>query len=72
MKDNLIRSLLKSSLARFGYNKIYGVDAPNVVHVLPCNDLIEHEYDDCVCVPSIEEVEVSGRVFVHNALDGRE
>ena len=40
------------------------------VHVLPVNDLCEHEEsEDCVCGPRVEE---DGMVVVHNSLDGRE
>lgn len=43
------------------------------VHVLPIDDLVEHEEegDDCVCGPRVEFVE-GGKVVVHNSLDGRE
>lgn len=43
------------------------------IHVLPVNDLIEHEDegDDCVCGPSFEFVE-GGLVITHHSLDGRE
>jgi hypothetical protein len=42
-------------------------------HVLPTNDLIEHERpgDDCLCGPDVEFVE-NGVVMVHHSLDGRE
>lgn len=45
----------------------------NRVHVIPCNDLIEHtnEDDDCVCGPDVEFVS-GGAVIVHHSLDGRE
>lgn len=41
------------------------------VHVLPRNDLIEHEEigDGCVCGPDWLE---SGALIVHHSLDGRE
>lgn len=50
-------------------------DAP--IHVLPVNDLIEHEESDaCVCGPETQPVERDdgsmGWLVVHNALDGRE
>lgn len=46
-------------------------------HVLPVEDLIEHERsEDCVCGPAIEPVERDSGSFawviVHNSLDGRE
>lgn len=45
----------------------------SVVHVLPINDLLEHEEegDDCPCGPAVEFVE-GGQVIVHHSLDGRE
>jgi hypothetical protein len=47
------------------------------VHVLPVNDLIEHEDvgTECVCGPRVEHVEGEdgdGWLIVHNSLDGRE
>lgn len=46
------------------------------VHVLPVNDLIEHEDDDCICGPTTEAVPCDdgsfGWVVVHASLDGRE
>jgi hypothetical protein len=44
-----------------------------IVHILPINDLIEHEEegDECVCGPDVEFVS-GGRVVVHHSLDGRE
>jgi len=48
------------------------VGAVSTVHVLPVNDLIEHETDDdCVCGPDVEFVS-GGKVVSHHALDGRE
>lgn len=48
----------------------------NTAHVLPVNDLIEHERnDECVCGPRVEPVErngVPGELIVHHSLDGRE
>ena len=46
---------------------------PSTVHVLPINDLIEHEDvgDSCVCGPDVEFVS-GGQVIVHHSLDGRE
>lgn len=50
-----------------------------VVHVLPINDLIEHEDegDGCPCGPTVEaafneEDGSNGWLIVHNSLDGRE
>ncbi|AAR89783.1 hypothetical protein PBI_PATTYP_66 [Mycobacterium phage PattyP] len=51
---------------------------PQTVHVLPVDDLIEHEDigDDCVCGPEIEPVfdadGACGWVITHHSLDGRE
>lgn len=45
----------------------------DVLHVLPVNDLIEHEDegDECVCGPDVTFVE-GGKVITHHSLDGRE
>lgn len=47
------------------------------VHVVPVNDLIEHETsEDCPCGPTAEAVKRDdgsvGWVITHHALDGRE
>lgn len=48
------------------------------VHVLPIDDLIEHEDEglDCVCGPELELVVADdgtfGSLVIHNSLDGRE
>ncbi len=50
----------------------------STVHVLPVNDLIEHEDvgDGCPCGPTVEPVEaddgVIGWIITHHSLDGRE
>jgi hypothetical protein len=42
------------------------------IHVLPVNDLIDHEDSgDCVCGPDTEFTE-GGAVITHHSLDGRE
>jgi len=42
------------------------------VHVLPIDDLIEHEAtEDCPCGPDTEFVS-GGAVITHHSLDGRE
>lgn len=48
-------------------------------HVIPQNDLIEHDtstIDGCICGPTCELVDRSdgsfGWLVVHNSLDGRE
>jgi hypothetical protein len=48
----------------------------SVVHVIPINDLVDHDCDggvlcDCVCGPDVEFVE-GGAVVSHHSLDGRE
>lgn len=46
------------------------LDKMNVQHVLPVNDLREHEESsECWCSPHNEE---GGTLIVHNALDQRE
>lgn len=41
-------------------------------HVLPVNDLYEHQEDEyCPCNP-VKTDEGSGYMFVHNSYDGRE
>lgn len=41
-------------------------------HILPVNDLKEHEEEtDCHCEPTVEWHE-GGLVVIHNAYDGRE
>lgn len=53
----------------------------NVYHVMPVDDIVEHEIsDECVCGPEIEFVGYekttgetgNGWLVVHGALDGRE
>lgn len=44
------------------------------VHIFPCGDTIEHEPDDCVCVPRFElnQTEDGDQwIYFHNAADGR-
>lgn len=55
------------------------LDGADYVHVMPTNDLIEHDGDDdgdCPCGPEVRPVEredgTIGWVYVHNALDGRD
>lgn len=41
-----------------------------IIHVLPINDLYEHEEAEwCPCKPKIEE---NGMLIIHNAFDNRE
>lgn len=46
------------------------------VHVIPRGDLIAHEEDDCVCLPTVEPVPRDdgsfGWLVTHHSLDGRE
>lgn len=48
----------------------------SAVHVLPVNDLIEHEDNDCPCGPTTEAVfrdDGSNEwIIIHHSLDGRE
>ena len=45
-------------------------------HVMPVNDLIEHDFEDCPCGPKVEPVPREdgsvGWLITHNSLDGRE
>lgn len=47
------------------------------IHIMPIDDLLEHEYEDCSCLPVTKPVEEDdegsiGWMVVHNAWDGRE
>lgn len=46
------------------------------IHVMPVDDLIEHEYVDCVCGPEVVPIECDDGsiawLYVHDSLDGRE
>lgn len=47
------------------------------IHVMPSNDLIEHDdSDECVCGPECEPVQredgTFGWLYSHHSLDGRE
>ena len=48
----------------------------NEWHVLPLDDLIEHEHEDCICGPTVEpcprEDGSMGWLITHYSLDGRE
>jgi hypothetical protein len=51
--------------------------SPGVVHVRPCEDIVEHPLSEaCVCGPGVEFVPSAngpdGWLVVHHALDGRE
>ena len=42
-------------------------------HVLPTNDLKEHEETEyCHCKPKVEVMENGNRIIIHNSYDGRE
>lgn len=54
-------------------------DRADYVHVMPIDDLVEHELDDdgeCPCGPEVQPVErEDGSIawlYLHNALDGRD
>jgi hypothetical protein len=52
-------------------------DVTNTMHVVPINDLIDHDLiDACICGPAIQPVKredgTVGRLTVHHSLDGRE
>lgn len=52
-------------------------DVSNNVHVVPINDLIDHDLiNDCLCGPAIQPVKREdgsvGWLTVHHSLDGRE
>ena len=45
------------------------------IHVIPINDLINHEDHDCICGPSVEHIPSDsgdGWLITHHSLDGRE
>lgn len=55
------------------------VKSPVEIHVVPVDDICDHEMDDrCVCGPSQEMVwdfdkgQYDGSIIVHPSLDGRE
>ncbi len=61
-----------------GWRSVY-MSFSSVLHVVPVNDLIDHDVNtrgECVCVPNVEIVmhangkEVS--MYTHSSLDGRE
>jgi hypothetical protein len=52
-------------------------DVTNTMHVVPINDLIDHDLiDTCLCGPAIQPVKredgTVGWLTVHHSLDGRE
>lgn len=55
------------------------LDGADYVHIMPINDLVEHEWDDdgdCPCGLDVQPIEredgTIAWVYVHNALDGRD
>jgi hypothetical protein len=50
----------------------------STVHVVPVNDIVEHDSDggDCICGPTTEAVMrddgSNGWLIIHHSLDGRE
>lgn len=45
-------------------------DIKKPIHVIPVDDLIDHETSpECLCGPRSEQ---NGMLFVHHSLDGRE
>lgn len=48
----------------------------SAVHVMPVDDLIEHDFKDCPCGPATEAVfrgdGSNGWLVTHHSLDGRE
>ena len=43
------------------------------VHVVPIDDLVDHELTpSCVCDPDLLDVDGGGIVWSHHSLDGRE
>lgn len=50
----------------------------SVMHIIPCQDHIEHDDEgtDCVCGPDVEWVigmgGAHGKIVTHHSLDGRE
>lgn len=50
--------------------------AYHTLHIRPCDDLIEHTWDDCPCGPTAEPVTRPdgsiGWLYIHHSLDGRE
>lgn len=50
---------------------------PTTQHIVPCNDVIPHEEEDCACLPLTKPLDGPDEEFVcfqvcHNAWDGRE
>lgn len=53
------------------------VHGDGAVHVVPCDDVVDHDLtDECVCGPSPElvhsELNPEGWLYTHHSLDGRE
>lgn len=49
------------------------VDGDEAFHIIPINDLIEHEHNDgCVCGPVTTWRPDGWKMITHDSLDGRE
>lgn len=62
--------------ARSAVSRWLGIrEEDGTYHVVPVNDLIEHErIEDCVCGPKLQLIRTGPDVWMisHNSLDGRE
>jgi hypothetical protein len=46
---------------------------PNEMHIVPFDDLIEHEETvDCICGPAVIYLDDGLKTITHSSLDGRE
>lgn len=46
---------------------------PIELHVVPVNDLLEHNSDPyCLCCPRVTDETADGKVYIHNSYDARE
>lgn len=44
-------------------------DITKPIHVMPINDLREHEFKDCWCNPTYDE---ENHIYIHHSMDKRE
>lgn len=50
--------------------KNWGIVEDNgILHIIPRNDIVQHDLEFCMCNPRIE---VGGKLIVHNSYDCRE
>lgn len=46
------------------------------IHTMPLNDLIEHQFHDCICRPATQAIQRNDGSFgwqiIHHSFDGRE